>query len=127
MTKREKDLTVQLLVEKLQRISGKKVVLKEDVASGVDNPEVTTDKNGEAKLNVTEDVEKGIDLYGVADEIIENDLLDGYTDMESEGNDVLRMDYQNGNNSIWLYANGGTDGVTNTRLKEFLKTKGFNK
>jgi len=52
-------------------------------------------------------------------------LLDSYTDMESEGSDVLRMDYDNGANSIWLYANGSTDGVTNTRLKEFLKTKGF--
>lgn len=65
------------------------------------------------------------DLYDIVDELIESDYLPHYEDMEQEGSDVLRLDYNRGF-SLWLYTTGGTAGaITNYKIREFLIKKGF--
>lgn len=74
---------------------------------------------GQLKESVSEN------LYDIGQEIDNNDLLPGFAGMEGEGDDVLRIDYNGGQESIWLYTNGSVDGRVTPKVKLFLQSKGF--
>ena len=72
----------------------------------------------------SDDINEGFEmtnLYDISDEL--NDII-SVDNVEGEGDDVLRVDYDGGN-SVWLYTNGSVDGNPDDDLKLFLKEKGF--
>lgn len=76
----------------------------------------------ENKKSLKEEVT--MDLNDIADEINELDLLPGYVGCENEG-DVVRIDFADGEDSIWLYPSGEVDGSLGKKAKAYLKSKGF--
>lgn len=75
------------------------------------------------KFKLFEDASE-LDLRDIAMEMDLQDILPDYTDCESEGDDVLRIDFGD-SESIWLYQNGSVDGNVSPKAKAFLLKKGF--
>ena len=65
-----------------------------------------------------------LDLYGIADEIDQEDILPNFSGTEGEGDNCLRIDYGN-EQSVWLYKNGEVTGKVGPKAKKFLTGKGF--
>ena len=95
---------------------------EDDAGAGYAYQTQLTKIMSENKKSLKEEVT--MDLNDIADEINELDLLPGYVGTEDEGG-VLRVDFADGSDSIWLSPSGEVTGWLTKKAKAYLQSKGF--
>jgi hypothetical protein len=61
-----------------------------------------------------------INLEDIRGKLEHSGILDNVVFVESEGENVLRVDFNRGENSVWVHSDGQLSGKVTPKLKKFI-------